>query len=60
MLLTEQSPLIAKNTIGCVLVVEDEAIIQEAIALALREEGYQVLLAEDGYNALQITKTVLQ
>jgi two-component system phosphate regulon response regulator PhoB len=57
MLLTEQSPLIAKNTIGCVLVVEDEAIIQEAIALALREDGYQVLLAEDGYNALQITKT---
>lgn len=58
MLLTEQSPLVAKNAIGYVLVVEDEAIIQEAIALALREEGYQVLLAEDGYNALQITKTV--
>ena len=58
MLLTEQSRMVAQNTIGCVLVVEDEAIIQEAIALALREEGYQVLLAEDGYNALQITKTV--
>ncbi len=58
MLLTEQSRIVAKNTIGCVLVVEDEAIIQEAIALALREEGYQVFLAEDGYNALQITKTV--
>ena len=58
MLLTEQSRMVAKNTIGNVLVVEDEAIIQEAIALALREDGYQVFLAEDGYNALQITKTV--
>ena len=57
MLLTEQAPAIAKNTVGCVLVIEDEAIIQEAIALALREEGYSILLAEDGYSALQIAKT---
>ncbi|NUN63646.1 response regulator transcription factor [Pseudanabaena biceps] len=57
MLLTEQAPSATKNIVGCVLVVEDEAIIQEAIALALTEEGYNVLLAEDGYNALQITKT---
>jgi two-component system phosphate regulon response regulator PhoB len=57
MLLTEQSPSVAKNSLGCVLVVEDETIIQEAIALALREDGYNVLLAEDGYNALQIVKT---
>lgn len=58
MLLTEQAPSATKNIVGCVLVVEDEAIIQEAISLALTEEGYNVLLAEDGYNALQITKTV--
>ena len=57
MLLTEQSPSASKNTLGCVLVVEDEAIIQEAIALALREEGYSVFLAEDGYKALQTAKT---
>ena len=57
MLLTENSPSAPKTTVGYVLVVEDEAIIQEAIALALREEGYSVLLAEDGYSALQIAKT---
>ncbi len=58
MLLTELAPSASKNTVGCVLVVEDELIIQEAIALALREEGYSVLLAEDGYNALQIAKYI--
>ncbi len=57
MLLTEQAPSVSKKTVGCVLVVEDDAIIQDAIALALREEGYSVLLAEDGYKALQIAKT---
>ena len=57
MLLTEQAPSVSKNSVGCVLVVEDEAIIQDAIALALSEEGYNVLLAEDGYKALQIAKT---
>jgi two-component system, OmpR family, phosphate regulon response regulator PhoB len=40
------------SSLGCVLVVEDEAIIRETIALALKEEGYEVLLAEDGYSAL--------
>ena len=57
MLLTENSPSASKAALGYVLVVEDEAIIQEAIALALREEGYSVLLADDGYSALQIAKT---
>ena len=57
MLLIEQAPPVSRNTVGCVLVVEDEAIIQDAIALALREEGYSVLLAEDGSKALQIAKT---
>ncbi len=56
MLLTEKVPSVVKNNVGYVLVVEDEEIIQEAIALALREEGYNVVLAEDGYNALQIAK----
>jgi two-component system phosphate regulon response regulator PhoB len=57
MLLTEQASAVPKNNVGYVLVVEDEVIIQEAIALALREEGYNVVLAEDGYNALQIAKS---
>jgi len=60
MLLTEQPVSASKNTVGCILVVEDEAIIQEAIALALREEGYNVFLAEDGYTALQIAKTAMR
>jgi two-component system, OmpR family, phosphate regulon response regulator PhoB len=40
------------STLGCILVVEDETIIRDTIALALREEGYEVLIAEDGQNAL--------
>ncbi|MEM9218764.1 MAG: response regulator transcription factor [Cyanobacteria bacterium P01_F01_bin.150] len=40
--------------LGHVLVVEDEEIIRETIALALAEEGYNVLTAEDGSSALKI------
>jgi two-component system, OmpR family, phosphate regulon response regulator PhoB len=40
------------STLGCILVVEDETIIRDTIALALRGEGYEVLIAEDGQNAL--------
>ena len=57
MLLTELAPSTSKSNAGCVLVVEDEEIIQDAIALTFREEGYNVLLAEDGYSALQIAKS---
>lgn len=38
--------------LGRVLVVEDEELIRETIALALIEEGYDVLTAEDGRVAL--------
>ncbi|MEO1148111.1 MAG: response regulator transcription factor [Cyanobacteria bacterium J06638_22] len=41
-------------TIGRVLVVEDEDVIRETIALALREEGYDVLVASDGRSAMEI------
>jgi two-component system phosphate regulon response regulator PhoB len=37
-----------------VLLVEDEELIRETIALALGEEGYEVLTAEDGRNALDL------
>jgi len=37
-----------------VLVVEDEELIRETIALALGEEGYEVLVAEDGRVALDL------
>ena len=40
--------------LGHVLVVEDEEIIRETIALALVEEGYNVITAEDGSSALKI------
>lgn len=41
-------------TLGRVLVVEDEDVIRETIALALKEEGYEVLVASDGRAAMEI------
>uniref|UniRef100_UPI0036F34C21 response regulator transcription factor n=1 Tax=Trichocoleus desertorum TaxID=1481672 RepID=UPI0036F34C21 len=40
---------------GRVLIVEDEELIRETIALALTEEGYEVLVAEDGRSVLELT-----
>ncbi|XGV96952.1 MAG: winged helix-turn-helix domain-containing protein [Leptolyngbya sp. BL-A-14] len=40
--------------LGRVLVVEDEGLISETIALALRDEGYDVVTAEDGRAALDL------
>lgn len=37
-----------------ILVVDDEALIRETVALALKEEGYQVDVAEDGAIALEM------
>ncbi len=39
---------------GRVLIVEDEDLIAETIALALTEEGYEVVAAGDGRAALEI------
>ncbi len=44
--------------VGRVLVVEDEALICETIALALADEGYDVLTAEDGRAALDLIHQV--
>jgi two-component system phosphate regulon response regulator PhoB len=41
--------------LGRVLLVEDEELIRETIKLALSDEGYDVLVAEDGRAALDIT-----
>lgn len=41
-------------TLGHVLVVEDEETIRDTIALALSDEGYDVITAEDGNRALEI------
>ena len=40
--------------LGRVLIVEDEELIRETISLALAEEGFEVLLAEDGLTALEM------
>jgi len=40
--------------LGKVLVVEDEALIRDSIVLALIEEGYEVIVAEDGRGALEL------
>src|SRR5215218_6611653 len=36
-----------------VLIVEDEPVIRELMAILLEEEGYLVVLAEDGLEALE-------
>jgi two-component system, cell cycle sensor histidine kinase and response regulator CckA len=43
-----------------ILVVDDEAIARAYMERALKQEGYQVLLASDGEEALQILKTTKQ
>lgn len=40
--------------LGRVLIVEDEELIRETIALALAEEGYEVFTAEDGRRGLEL------
>lgn len=40
--------------LGRVLIVEDEELIRETIGLALAEEGFEILVAEDGLTALDI------
>ncbi|MBW4693528.1 MAG: response regulator transcription factor [Lyngbya sp. HA4199-MV5] len=39
-----------------ILIVEDEALIRETIAMALVDEGYQVLALEDGRQALGVVR----
>ena len=43
-----------KLKMGRILVVEDEDLIRETIALTLTEEGYEVVTAEDGRVALDL------
>ncbi|AFY67246.1 winged helix-turn-helix domain-containing protein [Geitlerinema sp. PCC 7407] len=45
----------ASLKLGRVLIVEDEELIRETIALALTDEGYEVVVAEDGRTALELT-----
>ena len=43
-----------------ILVVDDEAIARAYMERALKQEGYQVILASDGEEALQTLKTTRQ
>lgn len=40
--------------LGRVLIVEDEELIRETVALGLAEEGFDILIAEDGLTALDM------
>ena len=55
MVSTSTAPAQAKLRVGLgkVLVVEDEEIIRETVALSLAEEGFDIVLAEDGPTALE-------
>lgn len=46
-----------QSQLGRILVVEDEELIRETIAIALNEEGFEVLVAADGRSALEIVRT---
>ncbi len=48
----EQLPVRIK--LGKVLLVEDEALIRETVALALADEGFEVLVADNGQKALEM------
>ena len=58
-LLTESASISPKLTIGRVLVVDDEDLIRETIALALSDEGYEVMTAIDGRQALEVLQEAL-
>ena len=45
--------------LGRVLVVEDEDLIRDTIALTLSEEGYEVLTAADGRSALETIQNAM-
>ena len=40
-----------------ILVVDDEAYIVELVKFNLEKEGYQVIVASDGRNALKMVQT---
>jgi two-component system, OmpR family, phosphate regulon response regulator PhoB len=53
-LTSEETRFQQETRLGRVLLVEDEELIRETIALALSEEGYEVVTAEDGRKGLEL------
>ncbi len=41
-----------------ILVVEDELVLSEVYEIILNKEGYEVFVAHDGQEALELTETV--
>lgn len=52
--LLPQSQSDLRVRLGRILLVEDEELIRESIALGLAEEGFDILVAEDGLTALDM------
>jgi PAS domain S-box-containing protein len=54
----ESNPKKAPNIVGhsTILVVEDEEMLREVFSEALSKRGYQVLLARNGFEALEICR----
>ncbi len=50
----EPTPTNPQLTLGRVLVVEDEELIRETVALSLRDEGFEVIAAEDGRGIVEL------
>jgi two-component system, OmpR family, phosphate regulon response regulator PhoB len=48
------------HALGRVLIVEDEPTIRETICLTLKDEGFEVLAAEDGYSGLGMANKLEQ
>ncbi|MBW4521396.1 MAG: response regulator transcription factor [Scytolyngbya sp. HA4215-MV1] len=57
MLSAESTKIQPHLKLGRVLVVEDEELICETIALALSDEGYEVMTARDGRRALDLMQS---
>lgn len=58
-LLTEATTVTPKLTIGRILVVDDENLIRDTIALTLSDEGYEIMTATDGQQALEILQEAM-
>jgi len=50
----ELEPVTADPRAARILVVDDEQSLRELLAIVLRREGYEVLLAENGRAAVDI------
>ncbi|MEM6450259.1 MAG: response regulator transcription factor [Cyanobacteria bacterium P01_D01_bin.105] len=48
------SPTDVRIGLGKVLLVEDEALIRETVALSLADEGFEVFIADNGQKALEM------